>query len=296
MGQAQDYEGLIRELLAGVASGWSYGHVIVFLMTNGVEETDLAQWLRKFAKGLSLEQDRELIEQLNLLGKMTPGKLALEAFLIAASFDVSYGQDSELLNSESWYSHSKALRQSGQYQEAIDNCDRAIQINRNCYQAWYNRGIVLNELGHYEESIISFEYAIQIHPKYDTAWYSLGNSLNHVGRYKEAINSCNQAIKINPNCYHAWCNRGISLNDSQQYYEAIDNCDRAIQLNCNCYQSWYCRGSALFNLGQLEDAIASYEQVIKITLVDHQAWHSRGIALGYLQGYQFRDQCLPSIF
>jgi hypothetical protein len=35
MGQSRDYEALIRELLAGVAGGWSYGNVIVLLMTKG---------------------------------------------------------------------------------------------------------------------------------------------------------------------------------------------------------------------------------------------------------------------
>jgi hypothetical protein len=41
MGQAGDSEALIRELLDGVAGGWSYGNVIVLLMTKGVDETDL---------------------------------------------------------------------------------------------------------------------------------------------------------------------------------------------------------------------------------------------------------------
>jgi hypothetical protein len=42
MGIDRDYEALIRELLAGVAEGWSYGNIIILLMTNGVDETDLA--------------------------------------------------------------------------------------------------------------------------------------------------------------------------------------------------------------------------------------------------------------
>ena len=37
MGQARDYEALIRDLLAGVAGGWSYGNVIVLLMTKGAD-------------------------------------------------------------------------------------------------------------------------------------------------------------------------------------------------------------------------------------------------------------------
>ena len=48
MGIDRDYEALIRELLAGVAGGWSYGNVIVLLMTKGIDEGDLSLWLRKF--------------------------------------------------------------------------------------------------------------------------------------------------------------------------------------------------------------------------------------------------------
>jgi hypothetical protein len=53
MGQAGDHEALIRELLAGVASGWSYGHVTLWLWD--VDEEGLTLLLRKFAEGLSLE-------------------------------------------------------------------------------------------------------------------------------------------------------------------------------------------------------------------------------------------------
>ena len=103
MNTDREYEALIRELLAGVAEGWSYGNVIILLMLKGVDETDLAVWLKKFAEGLSGERDRELIEQIKLLGKMAPGKLPAEAVEIANKFDSSYEQNSELLNHQAWY-------------------------------------------------------------------------------------------------------------------------------------------------------------------------------------------------
>jgi tetratricopeptide (TPR) repeat protein len=147
MGQARDYEALIRELLAGVAAGGSYGDVIVLLMTKGVDESDLALLLRDFAEGLSLEQDGELIEQLKLLGKMTPGKLASEAFSIAARLDSSYEPNSELLNQEAWYSRGVELGELEQYEEAIEYYDRAIELQPDYCEAWHGRGAALYNLG-----------------------------------------------------------------------------------------------------------------------------------------------------
>jgi hypothetical protein len=47
MGQARDYEALIRQLLVGVASGWSYERVMGWLSLNHLQDRELAQWLQE---------------------------------------------------------------------------------------------------------------------------------------------------------------------------------------------------------------------------------------------------------
>jgi CHAT domain-containing protein/Flp pilus assembly protein TadD len=284
MGQARDYEALIRELLAGVASGWSYGNVIVLLMTKGVDETDLALWLRDFAEGLSLERDRELIEQLKLLGKMTPGKLASEAFSIVARLDRSYEQNSELLNHEAWISTGIDLSEQGMYEEGITSFDRAIEIKPDDYQAWYNRGVALLDLVKYEEPLVSSNLEIEFNSNYYQACSKRGVTLVNLDRYEDVISSFDQAIKINPDKYEAWYNRGVALVNLDRYEDAISSFDQAIKINpdYNYHEAWYNRGVALVNLDRYEDAISSFDQAIEIKSDKYEAWSNRGFALNNL--------------
>jgi tetratricopeptide (TPR) repeat protein len=285
MGQARDYEALIRELLAGVAGGWSFPDVTFWLWNVGDEE-GLALWLREFAKGLSLERDRELIEQLKLLGKMTPGKLASEALMIVARLDRSYEQNSELLNHEAWISTGIDLFEQERYEEAISSFDRAIEIKPDYHEIWYCRGCALRDLGRYEEAITSYDRAIEIKPD-KKSWYCRGCALRDLGRYEEAITSCDRAISIDPNYHDAWYLKGIILCDGLGLYEeSIINFDQAIKIDNDNSDSWNCKGIALCHLKRYEEAIVSFDQAIEIYPDDIETLINRGVALGDLGKYE----------
>jgi tetratricopeptide (TPR) repeat protein len=321
MGQARDYEALIRELLDGVAGGWSYGNVIVLLMTKGVDETDLALCLREFAEGLSLERDWELIEQLKLLGKMTPGKLASEAFSIVERLDSSYGQNSEFINYQDLYNLGVSLHSIGRYEdaiinynlaieiqsnfyqvlvnkgsalvslkryeEAIDSYEQAIKIKPNCQEAWHNRSIPLHYLGQNEESIASNDRAIEIQPDFDLAFYFQGIVLSSLKRYEEAIDCYDRAIDIQPDFYKALRERGIILCDHLGKYEqALDSFDRAIEIKPDNHDDWYNRFAVLQELGREEESFASLDRAIEIKPSFDRAWYSRGTRFHNLEQYQ----------
>jgi tetratricopeptide (TPR) repeat protein len=285
MERVRDYDALIRELLAGVAGGWSYGNIIVLLMTKGVDEEDLSLWLRKFSEGLSLDRDRELIEQLKLLGKMTPGRLASEAFSIAARLDSSYGQGSEFLNYRSWFDRGLELYKSGVYEESICCFDRAIEINSDYYQAWDHRGIALANLERYEDAIASFDRAIEIEPGYYPAWYFQGITLRDLERYEEAIFSYERAIEIDPVNYQVWLDRGIVFCDYLKKYEkALESFDRSLNLQPNI--ALHNRGVALSYLGRGEEALASYNLAIEFEPNNHYAFNSRSTEFLRLKRYE----------
>jgi CHAT domain-containing protein/tetratricopeptide (TPR) repeat protein len=285
MGQARDYEALIRELLAGVTGGWSFTDVTLWLWNVGDEE-GLTLWLREFAEGLSLERDREFIEQLKLLGKMTPGKLASEALSIVTRFDSSDGQSSELLSYEDWFSHSVMLGKSRQFEKAIFSFDRAIDIKPNAHEAWGFRGDCLKELGSYEEAISSCDRAINISPDNYKAWYNRGVSLGNLGQFEEALNSHSRAITINPDYDKAWFNLGFTLDILGRYEEAIVSYDRAIEINPEYDKAWSNQGVALSKLKKYKEAIASFDESIKIKPDVYESWFSRGCAVCNLDGYQ----------
>lgn len=71
----------------------------------------------------------------------------------------------------SWLNRGIALGQIGQYQEELDNYERALALDPNQYKAWFNRGIVLGQLGCIEEEIESYKRALDLNPGSYKPWY-----------------------------------------------------------------------------------------------------------------------------
>jgi tetratricopeptide (TPR) repeat protein/CHAT domain-containing protein len=225
---------------------------------------------------VTLPSTLPLIEQLKLLGKMTPGRLASEALMIVARLDRSYEQNSELLNHEAWFFRGINLREQGRYEEAITSFDWAIKIKPDKYEYWYDRGVVLGNLGQKEEAISSYDRAIEIKSDKYECWHNRGVLLLNLGRYEEAINSYNCAIKINNYFPDSWINKGAALVKLERYEDALDSVDQAIKIKPNNYEAWCNKGITLHDLGRYEDAIASYDEAIKINGDKNHAWSRRG--------------------
>jgi Tfp pilus assembly protein PilF len=61
-----------------------------------------------------------------------------------------------------------------------------------------NRGIAYGEKGQYDQAIADFNKAIEINPRYDKAYNNRGIVYRLKGQYDQAISDFNKAIEINP--------------------------------------------------------------------------------------------------
>ncbi len=288
MGQARDYEVLIRELLSGVAGGWSYGGLADWLIGKGVKDRDLAQWLRE--NGAMLEADVRVRAQLGCLASLGRGKLS------EVAGELVKGMESQLKKCKEWFDLGNDLFEVGQYEEAISSYDRAINIEANFDEALYNKSVALDNLGRYEEAIVSYDRAIAIQPDLYLAWCNRGVVLNNLRRCEEAIVSYDRSIAIQPNFHLAWSNRGIALGNLGRYEEAIISYDRAIAIQPDDYEVWSNRGTMLGDLEQYEKAIDSFNRAIDIQPNFYLAWWNRGVAIGNLYGYQPQINALDRAF
>ncbi|MEN6396599.1 MAG: response regulator [Methanoregula sp.] len=124
--------------------------------------------------------------------------------------------------------------QKGNYREAIQAFDRALEIDSSLPNIWNDRGICYRTLGDYDAALTSFLRAVELAPGDVEILYDLGETLEHLGvmqmnpTYLEAaVETFRMVVNILPNNQESWNHIGICLNALGKPEEAKFYSDRA---------------------------------------------------------------------
>ena len=99
----------------------------------------------------------------------------------------------------------------GDYETAIDYCDRAVACNPNEIVAWLFRGVVYRHAGQYEEAIRSYERGIRVSllsPFLPSFFAGIGTALNELRRFDEAVVVFKKTLRQNSS--HGVAFRGLA--------------------------------------------------------------------------------------
>jgi len=119
---------------------------------------------------------------------------------------------------------------NGNYDRAIADCNKAIEINPNDAVAYYNRGSVYPDKGNYNQAIADFNKAIEINPDYAKAYANQGIAYARNGNYDKAIANFIKAIEINPNDASGYYNRGVAYFGKDDFDKAWEDVHKAESL------------------------------------------------------------------
>ncbi|MGB7768995.1 MAG: tetratricopeptide repeat protein [Verrucomicrobiia bacterium] len=213
----------------------------------------------------------------------------LVALIGCARTQVSYWRNSETLwthtlactsdNATALNNLSVVLFEKGEVDQAMADCQKALQINPNDPNAWNNLGNVLLQEGRLDEAIPYFQKALQINPNYAEAHNNLGNVLLQKGRADEAIAQFQKALRFNLDVAKTYCNLGNALLQKGEVDEAIAQYQTALQINPNSAEAHNNFGRVLFHEGELDQAIAQYQTALQIKPDFAEAHNNLGIVL-----------------
>ena len=117
------------------------------------------------------------------------------------------------------------------YQQAISEYTRAIEINPNFAEAYNNRGNAKFSMRNYQQAIGDYQNALRLN-KVDARLYNnLGNVYLIQQDYNAAIQEYTQAINLNPNLFSAYYNRALAYYNLRQFKNALPDAQRATALN-----------------------------------------------------------------
>lgn len=97
-------------------------------------------------------------------------------------------------------------------------------------QFYYSRGVSWYEKGEYDKAISDFTKAIELNPRYSDAYINRGVVYGKKGQFDHGIADCSRAIELNPKGGSAYFNRGVSYYNKGEYNKAWDDVYKAQNL------------------------------------------------------------------
>ncbi len=153
---------------------------------------------------------------------------------------------------------------TGNYNQAIDDCNEAIKIDPKYEKAYFNRGRSYQMLGNYDQAIADFNKAVALNPKFAEAYNNRGAAYGALGDYNQAIVDFSKAIVLKPSYAMAYSNRGLAHGKLGNHNEAIADYNRAIEINPRYAEAYDNRGTAYYLLGNQRQAIEDLKMAARL--------------------------------
>jgi len=189
-----------------------------------------------------------------------------------------------------------ALRDRGQFDEAITNYRQAIRVNPEFWPSYNNSGTALAAQGKYDNAIRSYSSAIALSRKAsdmsrDVAWIriNLGGALLHVGRIDEAASQFREATRLNPEVAVFHNSLGIALIRQKKYGESIKAFRLALQLDPLHAGAHYNLAMVLTRQGNLREAVVHFSEALRIQPDFGEARRNLEKALMKMDELQMKD-------
>lgn len=144
------------------------------------------------------------------------------------------------------------------------------------------RGVAFKNIDQFDKAIADYNKAIELKPDYADAYYNRARALDLKGEYDKAIADYNKAIALNANDPEYYNGLGVTLDNKGEYYRAIEEYNKALQLNPEYVDAITNQGVTWHNLKQYDKALALYSRAIAINPSYPLPYLNRGLTYEYL--------------
>ena len=184
-----------------------------------------------------------------------------------------YPENDGAYNSRGWYYITEK-----QYDKALPDLNRAVELHPKYLFAHYNRGTVHRKQDRPRMAVSDYNVVLSIDSTFILAHSDRGNAYFTLGIIDSALLDFNWVLQKEPANAVALGNRGSVFFRMGRFEKAIDDFTQAISADHRDSVSYLNRGVAYSSLGKWDEAIADYTFVIKAATDNPKVYEWRGIA------------------
>jgi len=129
----------------------------------------------------------------------------------------------------SYMNRGSAYREKGNYDQALEDYKRALQIRSEEGLVYQNIALTYDYKGDFAASIANHEKSIK-YSNTEAAYTARGTSYERKGEFDKAIADYTTGISINPNIYYPYYNRALAYKKKGEFDKAASDFRKAITL------------------------------------------------------------------
>ena len=127
----------------------------------------------------------------------------------------------------------------------------------------YDSGIAYHRAGEHQKAIEEYNKAIELDPEFVKAYATRGVAYYHLGKHQRTIEDCTKAIELDPEFGRAYAIRGTGCYKLGEHQLAIKDYEKAIELNPERARSYYNLACCYSLQGDKDKAIEYLRQAIE---------------------------------
>ena len=178
-------------------------------------------------------------------------------------------------NSFAYNSRGDAYFFSNQYENAIVDYNRAIELKNN--HPYYNRGQAYYKLKKYDEALKDFSKTVELNPAFARGYSMRAILYTDANKFDEALSDYSKALQYQPDNSIAYHNRGILYKKNNKFPEALENFNSAIQINSNYAEAYNNRAIVYRNLQKNDEALKDFNKAIELQPDFARPYYYRGM-------------------
>lgn len=168
--------------------------------------------------------------------------------------------------------------ETGLFRDAIESCDKAIDLRPQLPTAFYQRGVAQRMLNELSAAVDSFSEALDMSPEFSEARLRRGIVWYHMGQFDLALGDFERAAESRDGRGNFWA--GATLARQGNYVEAAQQYSTTIKQNPLYKPAYNNRGLAYMKLGLYKQAAKDFTTLLRMNPKNSIARQRRDLALG----------------
>jgi tetratricopeptide (TPR) repeat protein len=174
-------------------------------------------------------------------------------------------------------------------EEALDDFETAVSLDRDNWRAINNRGVTRAVLGDAAGAITDFSRVLQLNPSFASAYFNRAEMRYERHDFAGAIDDYTNAVKLTPRDVAAFNSRGHAFYRLGRQAQAMADYDRTLQIDPGYAAALVNRGDLHADMGDFAAAAEDYRSAISAKPNFGRAYQSAAWLMATCPDERFRE-------